>query len=293
MKLIILTMSLFYTFFLTAQSPPNGTIWHYNQYEFRGKTGKFFTYALTGDTTVNGFACKIMKGGFGCSTLPPQGEVLRYEGRKIFRFDKTLNTFNLLYDFAANTGDTLKIALQKGNNQLSPVRVDSIRDIQIGREKFRIQYLKQVGPPYTYAFGGEAVERAGCTFNFFPQYGACDPIQLGGLRCYQEAGKAFFKLVDYPCDSLLSTSTIDKNENNKIQLYPNPSLSAITIDLDETLDTPFSIEVSDMLGKRIFYKKYASEKTVRIDISPWQSGFYTLFYKDENERKGVKRFVKL
>ncbi len=293
MKPIILTMSLLCTVSLLAQSPPNGTIWHYHQYELRGKTGKVFTYTLTGDTVINGLAAKIMKGGFGCALLPPQGEILRYDGRKILRYDKTFNNFQLLYDFAANKGDTLKIALQKGSNIVSPVRVDSIRDIQIGSEKFRIQYLKQVGPPYTYAFGGEAVERAGCTFNFFPQYGACDPIQLGGLRCYQEAGKAFFKLVDYPCDSTTSPNAIDEFVNSKIQLYPNPSVSAITINLDETFDTPFSIDVRDILGKPIFYQKYTAEKILNIDISHWQSGIYMLFFKNKNEQKAVKRFVKL
>jgi hypothetical protein len=285
--LLMTIMTLLY-----AQSPPNGTIWHYNQKDKSGKNGKSFSYKIVGDTIINQKTCKVIKDGFGCSALPSFGEILSYEGKKVFWYDRSLRTFKLLYDFGANAGDVLQVGLQKGSMQLFNVRVDSVKDIVIGSEAFRIQYLKLVGPLFDYVFGGEAIERAGCAFNFFPQLGACDPLQNGGLRCYNEPNKAFFKITADPCEA---TSIRETNyiTDNTIAIYPNPSVSTLNLTLEKEIADGYSIVVYSILGQSMFTKNYTFEKDISIDINAWQTGLYTIIVSNKKEGRWIGKFAKL
>jgi hypothetical protein len=276
--------------FLSAQSPANGTIWHYNQKDKSGKNGKSFSYKIVGDTVINQKTCKVIKDGFGCSALPSFGEILSYEGKKIFWYDRSLRNFKLLYDFGANAGDVLQVGLQKGSSQLFNVRVDSVKDIIIGNEVFRIQYLKLVGPLFDYVFGGEAIERAGCAFNFFPQLGSCDPLQNGGLRCYNEPNKAFFKITADPCDATpIQEPTYI---NNTIQIYPNPSLSKLNLTLEKEIAQGYHIAVFSIFGQPVFNKNYTFEKEISIDVNQWQTGFYTIILSNTEGGQWIGKFVK-
>ncbi len=276
---------------LLAQSPANGTIWYYNQKDRVGKNGKSFSYKIVGDTIINQKTCKVIKDGFGCSALPTFGEILSYEGKKVFWYDRSLRTFKLLYDFGANTGDVLQLGLQKGSSQLFNVRVDSVKDIVIGSEVFRIQYLKLMGPLFDYVFGGEAVERAGCTFNFFPQLGACTPLQNGGLRCYNEPNKAFFKITTDPCESTPIKET-DNIANYNIQVYPNPSVFTLNLRLEKEITDGYHVAVFSIFGQSLFNKNYTFEKDISVDINAWQTGLYTIIVSNKEGGRWIGKFVK-
>lgn len=76
---------------------------------------------------------------------------------------------------------------------------------------------------------------------------------------------------------------------NNFQISPNPAKDSFTLDLS-TSSNDVSVEVYDVLGKKIFYKKINSISST-IDVSNWTNGIYIVKVSSEN-LVSTKRFIK-
>ena len=84
-----------------------------------------------------------------------------------------------------------------------------------------------------------------------------------------------------------------KDSMEAINIYPNPASSNLNIDVPSQLKTGLTIEVYDVLGKKLLQKSI-SKLTTNISISQWNTGVYLM--KISSADKGIsitKKVVKI
>ena len=80
---------------------------------------------------------------------------------------------------------------------------------------------------------------------------------------------------------------------NAINVYPNPASSNLKIDIPSKITGDVTIEVFDVLGKRIVVKQ-ANKLSNSLDIANWNKGVYLMKISSNISGKSVtKRFVKI
>jgi len=80
---------------------------------------------------------------------------------------------------------------------------------------------------------------------------------------------------------------------NAINLYPNPASSNLKIDIPSKIAGDVTIEVFDVLGKRIVVKE-ANKLSNSLDIANWNNGVYLMKISSNKIGKSItRRFVKI
>lgn len=295
-------MFVFFAFFcisnlLFAQNPPVvGAKWTYIQSSLFGENGNFYRLQVALDTTIGGKLCKKMVGGYNCALLPNNGEFVNFEGKKAYRYDFRTQRFWLLYDWAANVGDTVTVYVPTASTIDSfKIRIDSTSSWTPNGETLRVQKFKPLGASRWLFASQQIIEKIGANAFFFPQATSCSPIQFGALRCFEEPMQTAIKFVTYTCDTIIKrVRTSDIFRNRKIDLSPTPSVSEVFLTLDAPINNGFSAEVANLVGQTVWR---SADKIVgdnlKIDTSLWQSGYYILTLTDEVGGKFSRQFVKL
>ena len=102
--------------------------------------------------------------------------------------------------------------------------------------------------------------------------------------CFSIARDFLYHHLNFP-------TSIPETEEPKIQIYPNPATLQVTIRFTEaSQDKPFSLIVTDMMGRKMLSENHASSEST-IDVSRWPSGVYVIRMEREDEfcvRKLVK-----
>ena len=76
-------------------------------------------------------------------------------------------------------------------------------------------------------------------------------------------------------------------------LYPNPASSNLKIDIPSKISGDVTIEVFDVLGKRIVVKE-ANKLSNSLDIANWNNGVYLMKISSNKIGKSItRRFVKI
>ena len=88
--------------------------------------------------------------------------------------------------------------------------------------------------------------------------------------------------------TMLNVNKID--ENAELKIFPNPSTDKITISFNEKIIEPFSIQISDNLGKTIFSKNYFNESEININTSSFSKGIYFVT-SVINEKKQTQKLI--
>jgi hypothetical protein len=73
--------------------------------------------------------------------------------------------------------------------------------------------------------------------------------------------------------------------NSTMNVYPNPSSGHVTIDIDLNQKKDGKIEITDVLGKKVFsydFKNITSDK-IEADLSSYKSGVYFVTFHSGNE----------
>ena len=93
--------------------------------------------------------------------------------------------------------------------------------------------------------------------------------------------------IDENCDGLDVVTSLQRIENVRIDIFPNPATSAIYINVDGQLD--FRISLYDITGKQL----YSGLNISSIDIQSLTPGPYFLEIQDlDSGRKSIERIVK-
>jgi hypothetical protein len=297
MKTLTLTfICLLANLSLHAQAPPTGTIWYYHQSALFGENGDYIKIQIEKDTVLAGRICKKFIGGFGCAALPARGEFVYYENKKAYRYDFTRNQFWLLYDWGANRGDTVTIYVPRPTVVDSfKIRIDSISTWQPNGETLRIMQTSRIGASRWIYPSLQIIEKVGANAVYFPQFTACDPIQFGSLRCYNEPNRNAVTFVPYKCDTVIKrVGTSELLQNRHIEVFPTPSVSTLNLRLDERIEGGFRLSIANFLGQMVYQSPTYLETTFwQTDISQWQSGIYKLILTDRKGGQWQKSFAKM
>ena len=302
---------------------PIGATWYYNyQEELPFPAHGYIKHTVVKDTIVSTKLSKIIKReiiSYNGDTVSVSSLIAREENSKVYYYNN--DTFRLMYDFTLNVGDTLAINTSNSAcDSVSPLIVDSIKNINISSFNLRIQY---VSCTYYYSpnFGGNnekitypVIERIGydplcaasnMNFYFNPVCIVEDQFLLDWFRCYEDSNISYIgcywqtHFPNAPCDTLINGSTGIPGFNyqsDNFNLFPDPAIGQITIETP----SPSTIKISTIQGQLIKTLATSGSKTnvyhvgyssYVVNVSAWPDGVYLVEVRTE---KGiaVKKFIK-
>ncbi len=265
-----------------VELPPIGAEWHYSSYVI-APLDNFFLYQVEKDTTING------KTGRKINRITSNAEVLEYEilyldSNKVYYWFE--NDFHLMYDFAAEIGDTVLFSFKSFT--LTPPFTDTILEVS-GKilEKNDVlingKLLKRVkssvipiaGLENEYIWPGDFIYTEQIGHDYLEMeviYKILLPSTGSGsrLRCYNNYIDLsyitpFWDNYGNVCDYLLSTNTIKMEQH--ITVFPNPTKNILNLEIENDLKVT-AINLYDIGGNKV--KTYiATKRELNIkDITP-------------------------
>ncbi len=88
------------------------------------------------------------------------------------------------------------------------------------------------------------------------------------------SGESYYRLKQFDYDGKMTTSDIiqvNRTIENKIQLFPNPTKDAITVNSNNEI---ISVKIIDLQGSVVFNQDQVLQKITRIDLSNLRDGMY-------------------
>ncbi len=208
---------------------PIGTEWYYEIENADGSiTYQHLEYAA--DTTVNDEPVHIL---VRINTLYDKNlheeksyEYIYERDNKVYWWNKTLNEFTMLYDFAAQVGDEWEI---KVGTELLPMHVDEEGMVDYNGQTYR---TLTVSDPQD-LFSGTIICGVGHETSFFPErlMTKGDDYRVGGMRCVWQYGQLIIQTTETACDEVYFNFHYDVDETTAegFQVYPNPTSGIITV----------------------------------------------------------------
>ena len=282
-----------------------GTEWYYNHQVFWQPGNGYNRCYIEGDTVIDEKECYIYKRGQTCD-MRPMIEYIYEEDDKLYYYENSLEEFLMLYDYSAETGDTITLEywpnFNLNNDSLFYIRVDSIDYVQydtLALKRFYVTY----NDPWQYneiVFSetynkGIIIEGIGSLTNFFHFFdnGICDGSYNIGLRCFDNPNYGLIQFMDVACDYV---SSIDILDDQFIEINPNPFVDHIyiesTIEIKDAIIVIYDISGNELIRKKINGKKKLDEV---LDLSNYPASVYILNiyeYEDSAKLRYAKKIVK-
>ncbi|MBN2727964.1 MAG: T9SS type A sorting domain-containing protein [Bacteroidales bacterium] len=85
---------------------------------------------------------------------------------------------------------------------------------------------------------------------------------------------------------------IEESNDNRIQVYPNPSNGLITVELSKLSNNNNSLEITNSIGQNVFVLKNIEQGSTNIDLSFLPAGIYYLSIHTESEIISKKLILK-
>ena len=80
--------------------------------------------------------------------------------------------------------------------------------------------------------------------------------------------------------AMQSTKVLEIDNNNEINVYPNPTENIIKVEFEHQTNQKINVELYDLTSKLIFLKSYSTDD-VAVDLNDFNSGIYILKVKDD------------
>lgn len=263
---------------------PIGTEWYY---EIKNEDGSITYQHLeyAADTTVNNEPVHIL---VRINTLYDKNlhEEKSYEyiferDNKVYWWNKTLNEFTILYDFAAQVGDEWEIKV--GTERL-PMHVDGEGTVEYNGQTYR---TLTVSDPQD-LFSGTIICGIGHETSFFPErlMTRGDDYRVEGMRCVWQYGQLIIQLNETSCDEVYLNFHYDVDEATAdgLNVYPNPTTGLITVSGVQSGE----YRLSNMMGQTLMTGCIANENQ-QIDISQLPNGLYFFTIAGETKKLIVNR----
>ena len=90
--------------------------------------------------------------------------------------------------------------------------------------------------------------------------------------------------------SIPDTTTITEPTINYVNIYPNPTINKISIEIPDSIIN-VDLSIYDLFGRSV-YQKQMKSKTQVIDVSNWNKGVYIIII-DGLEEKYINKIIKL
>jgi len=195
--------------------------------------------------------------------------VFYYRNDSVFAIDQTANTWGLLYDFTAKSGDTIILTnFESPTSSAYEIIIDSVIPILYDTVSINRFYNHPTDNSWGF-LNGYYEERIGAT-NFFPFYDEGIIPEHDYVRCYMDSTIS------------INNSTISCNEGNpfgveefngrtEISIYPNPTKGDLII--ETSLNGFYTVDIYNILGSKILTIDF-NGKYFEMDLSTFESGLY-------------------
>ncbi|MCR4847620.1 MAG: leucine-rich repeat protein [Bacteroidales bacterium] len=248
---------------------PIGTEWYYEIENADGSiTYQHLEYAA--DTTINDDPVHILvrintlydKDFYTEKTL----EYIYESDNKVYWWNKDLEEFTMLYDFAAEVGDEWEIKV--GTASLL-MHVDAEGTVDYNGQTYR---TLTVSDPDN-LFSGIIICGIGHETSFFPEWlmSKDGDYRVEGMRCVWQYGQLIIQLNETSCDEVYLNFHYDIEESpaDGISVYPNPTNGIITISGDQTGE----YHITNIMGQTLMTGRIDTEKQ-QFNVSTLPAGVY-------------------
>ena len=265
-----------------------------------------FRYAVFGDTIINSTLYTKIYKMYDSTILHPNSTyfaAIRENGNRQIHCLLPGFSESILYDFNLNIGDTIYYNIGGGlaNNEVMFWDFDHYRIVTEKDSMLLLnnQYRKR------WKLGGELgyqtwIEGIG-SINW---YGLFNPlitaVVLNGdgyqFACYKENDTVLYlnNLFCDKCFCQLYTGLEEQNIRDKksITVFPNPACDKVTIQINETDNSIYKIEIFDLFGKKQIEKTINFNNKIEIEIEDLKSGIYLIeIYSPDKKLVGIKKLV--
>lgn len=260
---------------------PKGAVWNSAFVLIPAWNGKYVylneqvVYAQ--DTLLNGDTVKELRHRFYYATCynsnftTVKKTYIKQKGDTVFfRNAKTLNTWQILYNYAVPAGGSWSTTIiNAAGNPITYFRVvDSVKTITLNGMPLRRQYL-------TYGMVTERIGGSGFLFDFQSQAPGCDGYYFAETLCYRDDTFGTLSFSDKGCNF---SGTIDINglpettTTQHIRLVPNPAKDRLSI--QRTKPQAIEVNIIDLSG-RIVASFHLAENKSEIALTTLSPGLYT------------------
>jgi hypothetical protein len=282
---------------------PTGATWHYTErFSFWSPIEiDYIKIESVKDTVVEGITCKKLtkRHNIGC-TDRPDVEFMYSQDDKVYFYDPGFGTFQILYDFGANPGDSWVIRIKDyfhpDDTDSLVVMVDStdfinINGVELKRLSVTYLFLNETNPNYTY--NSVIIESIGdlwYMFNYYPEWAfGCDANFSQGLRCYEDSVIGLYETgIADSCTYVQFWTGMEEDSKPPIDLYPNPATECVTFKGGPGIYSLYRI--LDITGKKILSGAVVNNQ---IGVQNLEKGLYIIeLYSNKNIVLSRQKFLK-
>ena len=281
---------------------PPGAEWHYLFGGAFSPNNTFNEMILHNADSISGIDTikQLMHYRFFLQCSPTVRKTLvKQKGDTVFFLNsRTQNTWQILYNFAAQPGQSWQTTVVQSNNV--PITftytVDSVKTVFMNG--FNLRQLK-LKAPSGYQ-GLTVIERIGAMF-LFPYdnsgLGFCDGNEFIEPLCYNDASFGTKQFSEKSCNYFTINYVGVLNQQNEvapIEIYPNPAQSLLSIKSIELLSDNCKIYVTNATGAdmKINPPLNTSSTISQIDINELSTGLYFLQLYKSDKLLFTEKFVK-
>lgn len=285
-----LVICSFQTTFAQTWSPA-GAKWTYS-YTNSGESG-YVELLYTGDTVISSINCKkLKKTQYVKGLFPPTivmynlGSEITYEQNGVV-FIRIGGNFDTLYNFNALIGDQWGMIRTSphcdGSSNITVLDTGTIMINSIPLKFLAVNLHFSSNLTGISDYQDTIVETIGFTGSYFFPADYCnaplDGHEGGSFRCYSDDNFNTYK-PNYTnaCNFIIGVGVNEIEEEESINIYPNPASDYITINIDKMFGEVNRVELYNSFGQIILLQKQLNN----IDISELPDGFY--FIKVTNKR---------
>lgn len=271
---------------------PSGAEWHYLfKYYFGSYANEQIKYS--GDSLLNNTLVKKLvhkRYYIGCNinaasvNSPNVITLIKQSGDTVFfRNSRTQHTWQILYNFSAQQGQSWQTTYYQDNGigylVTNTITVDSVKNVFSNSISHRRLYVKEnYDPNSTYAPSTFIItERFGSEFlfHFVNSFaGSCDADFFNTNLCYSDSSFGIKQFSDLDCKFQNAVGVPEvSNPINAIRIYPNPVKDKIFFEPDKQL-TNTGLIVINVYGMQVI--KASLVNNTEMNLSELASGVYFL-----------------
>ena len=246
-------------------------------YEIQNDDGSI-TYqhlVCAADTTVNNKDVKVI---IRTNTLYDKHSVVTHEYvyeefGKVYWWNKTLEEFTVLYDYAAETGNEWTIAV--GNDSIV-MHVDTVEQCEYEGRMFKMLQVSDADD----LFSGNILCGVGHLASFFPErlMTKGKAYHVEGIRCYWRNGELVFKQGNRDCDEVYEQihNGLGEMDDAAFAVYPNPTDGVLFIRTHAV--RPYEeYRITNLMGQTVLTGNLNTENQ-QINVSDLPQGMYFITF---------------
>ena len=192
-------------------------------------------------------------------------EYVYEENGKVYWWNKDLQEFTTLYDFAAVEGEEWEI---KVGTESIVMHVDTVGYYENEGNTYRMLRVSDENG----IFSGDIVSGIGHLTSFFPERLMNRNVNftVDGMRCYWVTGELCYHNGD-ECDAIYTKlHGVEEMNGNGFAVYPNPANSVLYV---EVLPMGQKYQITNLMGQTLL-QGYITSENQQIDIANLPAGMY-------------------